>query len=147
MSKDLKKRGWRFVGPTTVYAFMQAMGWSTTTSSAARTPVRGRAALVRPARPADRGQRGLCSVPARGDEQAAAGLVHVGVCHTPGVDDGLAAGAVRTSSPSISWMSSMAFEQEDELLARRVALPGGPRLGLLFMTTMRPSAPSPAVSP
>jgi DNA-3-methyladenine glycosylase I len=26
MSNDLKKRGWRFVGPTTVYAFMQAMG-------------------------------------------------------------------------------------------------------------------------
>jgi DNA-3-methyladenine glycosylase I len=26
MSKDLKHRGWRFVGPTTVYAFMQAMG-------------------------------------------------------------------------------------------------------------------------
>jgi len=26
LSKDLKKRGWRFVGPTTVYAFMQAMG-------------------------------------------------------------------------------------------------------------------------
>ena len=26
MSKDLKRRGWRFVGPTTVYAFMQAMG-------------------------------------------------------------------------------------------------------------------------
>ena len=26
MSKDLKKRGWRFVGPTTVHAFMQAMG-------------------------------------------------------------------------------------------------------------------------
>jgi DNA-3-methyladenine glycosylase I len=26
MSKDLLKRGWRFVGPTTVYAFMQAMG-------------------------------------------------------------------------------------------------------------------------
>ena len=26
MSKDLKKRGWTFVGPTTVYAFMQAMG-------------------------------------------------------------------------------------------------------------------------
>ncbi|MFN8224635.1 MAG: DNA-3-methyladenine glycosylase I [Gaiellales bacterium] len=26
MAKDLKKRGWRFVGPTTVYAFMQAMG-------------------------------------------------------------------------------------------------------------------------
>ena len=26
MSKDLKQRGWSFVGPTTVYAFMQAMG-------------------------------------------------------------------------------------------------------------------------
>jgi len=26
MSKDLKKRGWKFVGPTTVYAFQQAMG-------------------------------------------------------------------------------------------------------------------------
>ena len=26
MSKDLKKRGWTFVGPTTSYAFMQAMG-------------------------------------------------------------------------------------------------------------------------
>jgi len=26
LSKDLNKRGWKFVGPTTVYAFMQAMG-------------------------------------------------------------------------------------------------------------------------
>lgn len=26
MSRDLKRRGWTFVGPTTVYAFMQAMG-------------------------------------------------------------------------------------------------------------------------
>ncbi|MBE9062511.1 DNA-3-methyladenine glycosylase I, partial [cf. Phormidesmis sp. LEGE 11477] len=26
MSKDLKKRGWSFIGPTTAYAFMQAMG-------------------------------------------------------------------------------------------------------------------------
>jgi DNA-3-methyladenine glycosylase I len=26
LSKDLKKRGWTFVGPTTAYAFMQAMG-------------------------------------------------------------------------------------------------------------------------
>ena len=26
MSKELKKRGWAFVGPTTVHAFMQAMG-------------------------------------------------------------------------------------------------------------------------
>ena len=26
ISKDLKRRGWSFVGPTTIYAFMQAMG-------------------------------------------------------------------------------------------------------------------------
>jgi DNA-3-methyladenine glycosylase I len=26
LSKDLKKRGWSFVGPTTIYAFMQATG-------------------------------------------------------------------------------------------------------------------------
>lgn len=26
LAKDLKNRGWRFVGPTTAYAFMQAMG-------------------------------------------------------------------------------------------------------------------------
>ena len=26
LSKELKNRGWKFVGPTTVYAFMQAMG-------------------------------------------------------------------------------------------------------------------------
>ncbi|MGH8870704.1 MAG: DNA-3-methyladenine glycosylase I [Acidimicrobiia bacterium] len=26
LSQDLRKRGWSFVGPTTVYAFMQAMG-------------------------------------------------------------------------------------------------------------------------
>ena len=26
LSKDLKRRGWSYVGPTTVYAFMQAMG-------------------------------------------------------------------------------------------------------------------------
>lgn len=26
LSKDLKKRGWKFVGPTTIFAFAQAMG-------------------------------------------------------------------------------------------------------------------------
>jgi DNA-3-methyladenine glycosylase I len=26
LARDLKQRGWKFVGPTTVYAFMQAMG-------------------------------------------------------------------------------------------------------------------------
>ena len=39
LAKELKRRGWSFVGPTTVYAFMQAMGSSTTTSRAA-TPGR-----------------------------------------------------------------------------------------------------------
>ncbi|MFT5706359.1 MAG: DNA-3-methyladenine glycosylase I [Oceanospirillaceae bacterium] len=27
LSKDLKKRGWKFLGPTTLYAFMQSMGF------------------------------------------------------------------------------------------------------------------------
>jgi DNA-3-methyladenine glycosylase I len=26
LARDLKRRGWRFLGPTTIYAFMQAMG-------------------------------------------------------------------------------------------------------------------------
>ena len=26
LSKELRRRGWKFVGPTTVYSFMQAMG-------------------------------------------------------------------------------------------------------------------------
>jgi DNA-3-methyladenine glycosylase I len=26
LSRALKKRGWKFVGPTTVYSFMQSMG-------------------------------------------------------------------------------------------------------------------------
>jgi DNA-3-methyladenine glycosylase I len=26
LSKDLRKRGWTFVGPTTLYAFMQSVG-------------------------------------------------------------------------------------------------------------------------
>jgi DNA-3-methyladenine glycosylase I len=26
MSKDLRRRGWAFVGPTTVYSFMEAVG-------------------------------------------------------------------------------------------------------------------------
>ena len=34
LAKELKRRGWTFVGPTTVYAFMQAMG-------ARRRPPRG----------------------------------------------------------------------------------------------------------
>ena len=35
MSKDLRKRGFNFVGPTICYAHMQATGWSTTIQSIA----------------------------------------------------------------------------------------------------------------
>jgi len=49
MSKDLKKRGWSFVGPTTVYAFMQAMGL-------VNDHVEG--CVVRAAAEAARGERG-----------------------------------------------------------------------------------------
>ena len=51
VSKDLKKRGWKFVGPTTVYAFMQAMGLVNDHASGCvtRTQVHGaRAKFVRP---------------------------------------------------------------------------------------------------
>ncbi|RAI01654.1 DNA-3-methyladenine glycosylase I [Acuticoccus sediminis] len=52
MAKDLKRRGWAFVGPTTVYAFMQAMGLvdDHTADCSARAAVEAaRAAFVRPA--------------------------------------------------------------------------------------------------
>lgn len=42
ISKDLKKRGWTFVGPTTVYAFMQAMVSSTIIWKAASAGPRSR---------------------------------------------------------------------------------------------------------
>ena len=51
LSKDLKRRGWSFVGPTTVYAFMQAMGMvNDHLSGCTFHPVIDdlRAALVRP---------------------------------------------------------------------------------------------------
>ncbi len=51
LSKDLKRRGWSFVGPTTVYAFMQAMGLVNDhlDGCATREPcVSARAALTRP---------------------------------------------------------------------------------------------------
>jgi DNA-3-methyladenine glycosylase I len=53
LARDLKKRGWRFVGPTTVYAFMQAMGLVNDhlPGCDAREPCeRERAAFVRPSR-------------------------------------------------------------------------------------------------
>jgi len=51
LSKALRKRGWSFVGPTTVYAFMQAMGLVNDhlTGCACRNAVEAeRASLVRP---------------------------------------------------------------------------------------------------
>lgn len=47
LSKDLRKRGWKFVGPTTVYAFMQAMGL--VNDHQHDCPVRARAAAARAA--------------------------------------------------------------------------------------------------
>jgi DNA-3-methyladenine glycosylase I len=52
LSKDLKRRGWSFVGPTTMYAFMQAMGMVNDHLDGCHVrPVveQARAALVRPA--------------------------------------------------------------------------------------------------
>ncbi len=51
LAKELKRRGWTFVGPTTVYAFMQAMGLvdDHLEGCDARPPVeRARDALTRP---------------------------------------------------------------------------------------------------
>lgn len=51
LAKDLKRRGWTFVGPTTVYAFMQAMGLvdDHLEGCAARARVEtARAAMTRP---------------------------------------------------------------------------------------------------
>jgi len=51
LAKELKRRGWTFVGPTTVYAFMQAMGLvdDHLEGCAARVRVeRARATLTRP---------------------------------------------------------------------------------------------------
>jgi DNA-3-methyladenine glycosylase I len=54
LARDLEKRGWRFVGPTTVYAFMQAMGLVNDHIDGcdARAKVeQARAAFVRPGQP------------------------------------------------------------------------------------------------
>jgi DNA-3-methyladenine glycosylase I len=51
LSKDLKKRGWKFVGPTTMYAFMQAMGMVNDHADGCALRVKAmqlRAGLVRP---------------------------------------------------------------------------------------------------
>ena len=51
LAKELKRRGWTFVGPTTVYAFMQAMGLvddHVEGCGARRRVEQARDALVRP---------------------------------------------------------------------------------------------------
>jgi DNA-3-methyladenine glycosylase I len=51
LSKELKRRGWRFVGPTTVHSFIQAMGMVNEHAPGCGTGVavdRARAAFVRP---------------------------------------------------------------------------------------------------
>ena len=50
LSKDLRKRGWSFVGPTTMYAFMQAMGL--VNDHLEGCSARGRAMAARSALPA-----------------------------------------------------------------------------------------------
>lgn len=52
LSKALKKRGWKFVGPTTVYAFMQAMGLINDHAEACAIRVRVEAARAQFMRPA-----------------------------------------------------------------------------------------------
>ncbi|MEZ4359265.1 MAG: DNA-3-methyladenine glycosylase I [Kofleriaceae bacterium] len=54
LSKDLKKRGWTFVGPTTMYAFMQAMGLVNdhVEGCHARDPLTRARRAFRPPRPA-----------------------------------------------------------------------------------------------
>lgn len=59
LSKDLKRRGWKFVGPTTVYAFMQAMGLVNDHAAACVTTAevaQARRAFQRPTRGAGRGR-------------------------------------------------------------------------------------------
>jgi DNA-3-methyladenine glycosylase I len=51
MSKDLRKRGWKFVGPTTVYSFIQAVGMvndHVRGCAAAAEVEKARSAFVRP---------------------------------------------------------------------------------------------------
>jgi DNA-3-methyladenine glycosylase I len=51
LAKELKRRGWRFLGPTTVYAFMQAMGLAEDHLDGCEAKTRAQAARARFARP------------------------------------------------------------------------------------------------
>ena len=56
LAKDLKRRGWSFVGPTTVYAFMQAMGLVNDHVEGCEARTRGEEARRRSAHADDLGQ-------------------------------------------------------------------------------------------
>ena len=51
LAKELKRRGWRFLGPTTVYAFMQAMGLAEDHLEGCEAKTRAQAARAKFARP------------------------------------------------------------------------------------------------
>lgn len=51
LSKEMKKRGWKFVGPTTIFAFMQSMGMINDHAEGCATREAVRAARARFARP------------------------------------------------------------------------------------------------
>ncbi len=57
MAKDLKRRGFRFFGPTTAYAFMQAMGLVNDHLEGCATRTRVAAARERFVRPGERPPR------------------------------------------------------------------------------------------
>jgi DNA-3-methyladenine glycosylase I len=54
LSKELTKRGWKFVGPTTVYAFMQAMGLVNDHAEGCVIPARVQEALKKFRKPGSR---------------------------------------------------------------------------------------------
>jgi DNA-3-methyladenine glycosylase I len=66
LAKELKRRGWRFVGPTTVHSFMQAMGLVNEHAEACHTRAEvdaARSSCLRPTRtppPASAAGRGRC---------------------------------------------------------------------------------------
>ncbi len=59
LSRDLKSRGWSFVGPTTMYALMQAMGL--VNDHLAGCAARGRCEAARRTRRVPNGRRSLSS--------------------------------------------------------------------------------------
>jgi len=78
LSKDLKRRGWTFVGPTTVYAFMQAMGLVDDHVEGCAARVRAeqaRASFVRPAPRCPLGFPYVAGSPSRAPAHATTGRI------------------------------------------------------------------------